>query len=89
MAVVGGGTRVIQLTAAGDEISGQTFVRYLRWVDSTTNGHLLSVTDSAGNEVFSSASDGAGFLDVHPVSDIMDGVKVPTMGSGRLFVYVR
>ena len=87
MAVSGQGTGVYIFTAGSDAITGPTYVKHMRWVGATTAGHLLSVTDTAGNVAWASEADGAHFIDVHPFYRYFTGLTVATMGSGTLYVY--
>ena len=88
MAVTGTTTSVIRFTASGDSITGSSFIRYLRWVGATTQGHTLSVEDGAGNELMYSEADGGNFLDVAAIGRYISSLTVATMASGRLYAYV-
>ena len=64
-------------------------IKYIRWVGATTAGHSLVVNDTNGDMIFESVADGANFIDVHPIFEIIDGVVVATMQSGTLYVFYR
>ena len=88
MAVTGAEKQVALMTTAGDELSGKQLVRHMRWVGGTTSGHSLVVTDSGGTVIWESIADGANYIDVHPFYRFFSGVKIQTMQSGRLYVYL-
>ena len=88
MAVSFGGTQCIKLGSNGDAVDRRLYLTYIRWVGGTTAGHTATVTDTAGNVLFTSEADGANFLDIQPVYQIRNGIVVSALGSGTLYVYI-
>lgn len=82
-------------TASADLIFSATErVRVLafRWVGATTAGHTVSVQDSDGNVLWDSVATAANFKDEQSYSDdgldLRKGLKVPTIGSGILYIHL-
>ncbi len=65
----------------------------LRWIGATTAGHLAIVQDQNGNLFWESQAVGAGHIDesdfgVDPSNrNILNGLRVPILSSGKLFIY--
>ena len=89
MAITNLGGRVIKLTAQGDSFPDTVKISYLRWVNATNADDVLDVQDTKGNTIFPSVADGANFLDICPIFDMIKGINVVTMDSGTLYIYVR
>ncbi len=89
MAVTGLKKGRVKMSGATDSFPDVVFVKYVRWVGATTAGHSLVINDSDGNMVWESEADGANFIDVHPIFDIVDGITVATMQSGDFYVFIR
>ena len=88
MAVGQAGERVVTMTAVGDEIEGTKIVEQLRWA-SVTAGDELKVVDSADKIVWEALAGANNYTDVIIFGPSMfDGLKVETIGSGTLYVYL-
>ncbi len=88
MAVTGESIGVIKMTTATDAVAKKLKIDFIRWVGATTAGHVLTLTDTAGNVLFSSVADGANFIDVHALPLIANGVILSVLGSGTLYLYL-
>lgn len=77
-------------TAAADLIvPGDVFVDLIRWVGATTAGHAVEIQDGAGNPFWASVANGANYVERDPVRrTCKGGLKVPTLGSGKLYLYL-
>jgi hypothetical protein len=88
MAVTNNG-RVIIFGAAADALTDEMHIQKMRWVGYTAATDTLSVTNTADAVYVASAGD-ANLTDVdielHGIS--MLGIKVATMTSGTLYVYL-
>ena len=79
-------------TASSTAVTTKTFVAYIiRWVGATTAGHTASVQNDAAKIKWASEASGANYVeethfDGKPV--IFEGLKVPTLGSGVVYIYV-
>ncbi len=89
MAVTGLSKGRLKVTSAEVAFTGHKFVTYIRWIGATTAGHSLVVNDADGDMVWESEADGANFIDVHPIFDIIDGITVATMQSGDFYIWIR
>lgn len=89
MAVTGYGVGVLKMTTQGDELLDvRLSISYIRWVNASSSNHVLEVTNGAGDTIFYSVADGANFIDLHPLFKIIDGIKIKTLSSGTVFVYL-
>ena len=83
---------IIVDTASSTAVTTKTFVAImLRWVGATTAGHTASVQDTNGKVRWASEATGANYVeethfDGKPM--IFEGLKVPTLGSGTVYIYV-
>lgn len=65
----------------------------IRWVGATTAGHAISVQDKNGNVKYASVATGSNYVEeshlVSPKNEslIFDGLLVPTLGSGTIYLY--
>lgn len=91
--VITGNPLVID-TAASTTVTDYTFTVWaIRWVGGTTAGHTISVQDKNGNVKYASVATGANYVEeshlVSPKNEslIFDGLKVPTIGSGIIYIY--
>ena len=80
---------LIKMTEVDDEIEKTIFVTYIRWVNATAINHSVTLEDKSSNELFYSVSDGPNFLDIHPLCRSVNGLKLASISSGTLYVYVR
>lgn len=68
-------------------------IKKIRWVGGTTLNHTASVQDQNGNIFWESACPGESYVEESDFttydnqSAVMNGLKVPTLGSGKLFIY--
>jgi len=81
-------------TASSTALSSYNFTAWMiRWVGATTAGHTISVQDKNGNVKYASEASGANYVEeshlVSPKNEslIFNGLKVPTLGSGIIFIY--
>lgn len=80
-------------TAAGTVLTTERLkVKGVRWVGATTAGHQAVITDRNSRTVWESVAAGAN----HVESDLIesedpgwDGLRVPTLGSGRLYIELK
>lgn len=81
-------------TASATPITTDRVRCNLRWVGSTTAGHLCTVKDNAGRTVWSSAAAGANnvesdLLNANPRAPLnVDGFALTAIGSGILYVEI-
>lgn len=88
MAVGQAGERVVTMTAAADEIEGTKIVEQLRWT-GVTAADDLKVVDSADNIVWETVAESNNYTDVIVFGPSMfEGLKIETIDSGTLYVYL-
>lgn len=64
----------------------------IRWVGGTTAGHECKVTDKNGTILFSSFAAGANNIDeaTYERTELnADGIIVPTLASGKVYIYYK
>lgn len=91
MAVTNTAFSPIKMTAENDAVTTKLYVSYIRWNGSasTAAGHLLQVTDTAGNIVFESVADGPYFIDVQRIDRPVTGIKLTDLDSGTVYISTR
>jgi hypothetical protein len=81
---------VIDTPGPGDMIvSGWTLAR-LRWVaPAGTGGETVLITDRTNREIWASVSPGENFVesDLFEKGQPLNGLRVPTLGTGKLYIY--
>lgn len=79
-------------TASSTAVTTRTFVAWMiRWVGATTAGHTASVQDSNAKVRWASEASGANYVEethFEAKPQIFEGLKVPTLGSGTVYIYV-
>ena len=86
------GNPLVLDTASSTSVTTRTFVALMiRWVGATAAGHTVSVQNDASKVKWASEASGANYVeethfDGKPV--IFEGLKLPTLGSGTVYIYV-
>src|SRR5690348_15760859 len=89
-------TRPLQIDTAmgasfnnGASVPKPLRVTKLYWLNPTTVGHTLVITDAGGNLLFSGKCEVAGQAVIHNFTPTVrwKDFKVTTIGSGTLFIY--
>lgn len=81
----------LKIDTAGSSMirSGPVRVRSVRWVGATTAGHQAVIQDSDGRVLWESVAGGANNVEAEDIDrDWPRGFKVPTLGSGTLYIDV-
>lgn len=89
MAVTQSTKKVIIFGAASDALTGKRRVGYVNWLGATTAGHVLNLTDTAGNVVLKLIAQAANDPFYIPIFETWDGIIVTTMQSGVLHVHTK
>jgi hypothetical protein len=81
-------------TASGTAVLTSSLrIKKIRWVNATTAGHQASIQDQNGNIFWESIASGANYVEESDFSTeeshrpVLYGLKVPTLGSGKLYLY--
>lgn len=77
-------------TAGATAITTVTFVATkVRWVGATTAGHTVSVQNNSGIAKFAGEATGANYTESEHFDPplIFEGLKVPTLASGVIYIY--
>jgi hypothetical protein len=89
------GVYIIDTAGAGDiePIACHVTVSKIRWVGGSTAGHEAKVTDSADNVFWDAFATGANYTESddfaqrNPSKRTLKGLRVPTLASGKLYIY--
>lgn len=76
--------------ASATALTTVTFVATkIRWVGGTTAGHTVSVQNNAGTVKFAAEAVGANYSESEHFDPplIFEGLKVPTLASGKIYIY--
>lgn len=66
------------------------FIKRIRWVGATTAGHQVIIQDVNGRVLWESVAAGANNVESESQDAVglwPTGFKVPTLGSGKLYIY--
>ena len=93
--VTGNPLKITGTTAASNKVTDNPVtIQAFLWTGATTNGHLVSVTDKAGNQLWKGqmattklTEDIAFTLPLGLYSS--DGIYVDDMDSGELYIYIK
>lgn len=64
------------------------YVTQVEWIDATAADQSLLITDWADNVVFASEADADDFIDRAYPDEWWDGIKIVTLGGGRLLIHI-
>lgn len=84
---------IIDTAGAGTLISTPFRIKKVRWVGGTTAGHEATITDQNGTVFWTSVAVGVNYVEETDFSTmdrartVLNGLKVPTLGSGKLYIY--
>lgn len=84
------GVPLIIDTAGSSTLTDYTFTATkIRWVGATTAGHTVSVQNKNGVVKFAGEATGANYSESEHFDPplIFEGLKVPTLGSGKIYIY--
>ena len=74
-------------TAAATVLSSDRLrVKGVRWVGATTAGHTAIIHDKNSRVVWSSVATGANYVESDLIENDWEGLIVPTLGSGILYL---
>lgn len=79
--------------------SGQVIqVLKIRWVGASAGGHAVSLTDINDNVMWETVAGGANYVEIDTFTTDREsddqcfrwnGLKLATLGSGKLYIYIR
>lgn len=76
-------------TAAATVLSTiNLFIKSIRWVGGTTAGHTAVIQDQKGNVIWTSEASGANYVESEIIEQWIDGLIVPTLTSGVLYIQI-
>jgi len=82
--------KVTGTTAAAEAVeTRRVYVKFVQWHKPTTAGHLLSMTDTAGNQKANAHCDANDESQSIPVFCWCDGLKIDDMDSGTVLIYIQ
>lgn len=69
-------------------------IRKIRWIGATTAGHTATIQDQNGNLFWTSVANAANYVEDcnfivydNQHGPVLNGLTVPTLGSGVLYIY--
>ena len=82
--------KVTGTTASRQRIlAGPALIRFIKWYNPTTVGHLLALQDENGDNIIECYCDTANVSQTEPVFLDLDGLLCDDMDSGTLYIYLR
>lgn len=80
-------------TESATALTTKTFKAYkIRWVGSTTAGHLVSIQNAGSQVKWAAEANGANYTESESFPDdcrlVFEGLKVPDLDSGKIYIYV-
>jgi hypothetical protein len=80
---------IVDTPGAGVLSSDVLAIETVRWVGATTAGHVAEITNAADRMVWRSVAAGANHVEAEWLNAMLwTGLKVPTLGSGVLYITV-
>ena len=81
---------IVDTLSSSALVSGTFTATKVRWVGATTAGHTVSVQNEGGIVKFAGEATGANYSESEHFDPplIFEGLKVPTLGSGIIYIYV-
>ena len=81
---------VIKMTAGSDAVTGRVIIHSIRWVKPGTDGDDILLSDTAGNEIWAEAAiQYVGASMIFPAGFVANGLKLTTLDSGTLYIYLQ
>lgn len=82
---------IVTEAGAAEVIDRPAYIDSIRWVGASTAADALVVTDLQDNVLFESVAPGPDYVEESSLykkfTNGVSGVKVPTMDSGKLYLY--
>ena len=79
---------IIDTAAATVLSTNNLYIKSIRWVGATTAGHTAIIHDQASNVIWSSVASGANYVESEIVEQWVNGLIVPTLASGVLYIQI-
>lgn len=64
-------------------------VKFVRWYNPTTEGHLCNITDGEGNTVIKMRADKANDTQMWPIFKTYHGLRCDDLDSGELYIHIK
>lgn len=81
-------------TASGSALTTSSYkVKKIRWVGATTAGHSVVIQDQFARPFWESKAAGANYIEESDFSTytsnnvVLSGILVPTLSSGKIYIY--
>lgn len=79
---------IIDTAAATVLSTDNLYIKSIRWVGGTTAGHTAIIHDQKSNIIWSSVASGANYVESEIIEQWIDGLIVPTLASGVLYIQI-
>jgi len=92
--VTGNPLKITGTTAANDKVTdSEVMIQGFLWTGATTNGHLVSVTDKNGKQLWKGQMATTNLTEsieqTFPLGLSAKGIYVDDMDSGELYIYIK
>lgn len=81
-------------TASGSVLTTESYrVKKIRWVGGTTAGHQVILQDQHSNTLWETVASGSNYVEETDFTwnttntVVLSGIRLPTLGSGKLYIY--
>lgn len=79
---------IIEVASAAILFSSRLYIKSIRWVGGTTAGHTAVIQDQKGNVIWASEASGANYVESEIIEQWIDGLIVPTLASGKIYIQI-
>lgn len=79
---------IVDTAGAGVLSTNKIYIKSVRWVGGTTAGHTAVIHDQKSNIIWSSVASGANYVESEIIEQWIDGLIVPTLASGTLYIQI-
>lgn len=88
-----GGTPIIisGTTTSDDEVMAGNiivFIKFIRWYNPSTTGHLCTLTDGNGRDIITMRADKANHTQVWPIYTQFHGIRCTDLDSGSVQIFI-
>lgn len=68
--------------------TSRLYIKSIRWVDATTAGHTAVLAGKGGRTFFASEASGDNFIDSFLYEGWVEGLQIPTLASGKVYLQI-
>ena len=79
---------VIEIPSTTVLFTNRLYIKEIRWVDATTAGHTVVIKNKNGRAFWASEAAGDNFIDSYLYEGWVEGLQVPTLASGKIYIQI-